>query len=105
MTKQTDLNIDRYQIPLVLNEDPEHHISIRFTTPLPKNSTNQVGYSLTEYRQSGITDSGTKLEISYPETLKASTITSSVELGPNKFSYTYPSKTSTFGVSFVPNQP
>lgn len=102
--KQTHNGLDRYQIPIVLSEDKDCTINISFSTPMASFASLPLGYSLTEYRQPGLGEEKDYLEINYPSSAKPSAITSQIELSVNKFSYPLPPKTTTFGVSFVPNQ-
>lgn len=102
LTKQTDKNIDRYQIPVVLIGGVNRKVSILFNTPLGKLYELPLGYSITEYRQPGLVESGVNLEISHAEYLKPASITAPVTLGPNKLIFRFPLHTSNFGVSLIP---
>ncbi len=102
ISKQTDRNLDRFQIPISFSFNVDHHLSIKFSTPLVEPALLPIAYSLTEYRQPGLVGHNVKLQINYPENARPAAITAPVITGVNNIVYDYPLRTATFGVNFIP---
>jgi hypothetical protein len=93
------------QIPISLSLNIDHDVDIKFSSPLDQISDiNQTAYSLTEMRQSGISDTGYGLVINLPENTHASIVTSPVDSKPQQVLYRFPTKTSTFGLGLGLNR-
>lgn len=101
---QQDNRLQRFQIPLPLKFNSDNHLSIKFSSPLPEELRLPFSYSLTEYRQPGLSplDGLVQLVIEVPMNSRAVLMTASATSSPTSYSYIYPSKTSTFGIRFEP---
>lgn len=101
-TQKTNHNgLDHYQIPLTFQIAENTELQIKATVNKPK-STPPLSYSITEYRQPGLTEKGINLTIWYPDSLRPSIVTSQFTQEPQQLKLTLPPKTSSFGLVLVP---
>lgn len=103
--KQKYGQFEYFQIPIALSINNDHQVNIKFSTPIHLSSNlDQTAYSLTEIRQSGITDQGYGLVINLPENTHAKLVTSPVDTKPLQINYRFPLKTATFGLGLGINR-
>lgn len=100
-SKQQDNHMERFQFPIPLSFNRNHTLVVKFKTPLSESNGLPFIYSLTEYHQPGTVDQKVELSINFPDTARPATITSPVSFEANRLGVVLPSKTTTFGVSFV----
>jgi hypothetical protein len=100
-TQQRDNELERFQIPISLSANQPHSLILKFSTLLAKPVLLPFAYSLTEYRQPGLLNQYTELNIKIPDKARPAAITGQVTSGQNNLGVVLPPKTSTFGVSFV----
>lgn len=92
--------LKQFNLPLALSLNQDHQVQITFSSPLPYQlSVTNLIYSITEIRQSGLTDNGYNLQINYPEQLTIKTLTHNADIKPSQVQIKLPPKNFTFGLS------
>jgi len=94
----------RHIIPISLNPNGKHTVIIKFYSPLSQGILTPFSYSITEYRQPGLTDSGIELTVNYPDTLRPSIVTQPIIAKPSSFTVNLAKSTSTFGFTLIENR-
>jgi len=99
--------LERFEIPISLKFNIDNHITIKFISPLTGIFRLPFAYSITEYRQPGVSPNNGNIDlvIKTPDSARAALITSPAVSLPGSFTYTYPPTTSSFGISFEPKHP
>lgn len=96
--------LERFQIPVSLLFNQDNRLEISFFSPSGKSLQIPFAYSLTEYRQPGLTagESDVELSLEIPPSSRASLITAPAVSAPGGFNFVYPDKTATFGLVLEP---
>jgi len=104
LTKDTVNKLDHYLLPLEMSVGKNHSVKFHLVTPDTISLTEASSYSLTEYRQPGVQDSGLSLRINYPDDLRVTLLSQPVTSQPSSVELTLPLHTSTFGLGFARNK-
>lgn len=96
--------LERFQIPVSLLFNQDNRVEIGFFSPSVKPLQIPFAYSLTEYRQPGLTagESDVELSLEIPPSSRATLITAPAVSAPGGFNFVYPDKTATFGLVLEP---